>query len=394
MDLQRSNVVVIGAGTVGSMALWQLSKRPGLTVVGIEQYGRVHSHASYAGESRVFRTAVHEGGTYVRMIQRSRDLWRELERESGRDIYAEVGCLSIAPEGFPDFETALGTVREFDLPHRTLSTEELRAEFPQHRIHDGDVGLLDAHGGGLRPEVAVMSALDLAEANGAELHFNTAVIDIEERANGVVVRTTQGAWLADTVVIASGSWSTRLSPELNDLLRLQVLGLTWFMPKRPDLFAPEQFPAFLRDAGSVHFFGAPSFDGYAFKACTNPEWPVYRDVAEVPTAHTREELIRIGQRAAELFEGINPEPVRESVHHCAYTPDRLPVVDRSASGRVVTVAGLSGHGFKFSPQLGEWAAGLAAGDDLDAISGWDPRFALPAHLERLAVSGPYTGGGH
>ena len=96
------------------------------------------------------------------------------------------------------------------------------------------------------------------------------------------------------------------------------------------------------------------------------------------------------QRAAELFVDINPEPVRQSVHHCAYTPDRLPVVDRSASGRIVTVAGLSGHGFKFAPQIGRWAAGLAAGNDPEI----DPRFALPAHLERLAELGPYTGGGH
>nr|WP_244303176.1 FAD-dependent oxidoreductase [Leucobacter coleopterorum] len=308
MDLQKTDVLVIGAGAVGAMALWQLSKREGVSVVGIEQYGRVHSHGSYAGESRVFRTAVHEGGTYVRMIQRSRELWRELEAESGRDIYYEVGALSIAPEGFPDLVTALGTVREFDLPHRVLSDSELRKEYPQHRIQDGDIGLLDAHGGGLRPEVAIMSALDLAEANGARLFFNTPVIGIEERADGVVVRTTQGSWLAGKVVVASGSWSTRLSPELNDLLRLQVLGLTWFMPRDPAAFAPDRFPAFLRDAGPVHFFGAPSFDGYAFKACTNPEWPVFRDVAEVPTSHTREELIKIGQRAAELFEGSTPSP--------------------------------------------------------------------------------------
>lgn len=391
MELQKTNVLVIGAGAVGAMALWQLSKIDGLDVVGIEQYGRVHSHGSYAGESRVFRTAVHEGGTYVRMIQRSRELWRELEQESGRDIYAEVGALSIAPEGFPDLETAMGTVRDFDLPHRVLSTEDLRKEYPQHRVFDGDIGLFDEYGGGLRPEVAVMSALDVAESRGARLFFNTPVLGIEEHGHGVVVRTTQGSWLADTVVVASGSWSTRLSPELNELLRLQVLGLTWFMPKRPELFVPEKFPVFLRDVGPVHFFGAPSFDGYAFKACTNPEWPVFRDVSEVPESHTREELIKIGQRAAEIFVDVNPEPVRQSVHHCAYTPDRLPVVDRSGSGRVVTVTGLSGHGFKFAPRLGEWAAQLAAGAD-DA--GVDERFALASHMERFAVSGPYRGGGH
>lgn len=391
MEYRNVDIVVIGAGAVGSMALWQLSARDDLNIVGIEQYGRVHARGSYAGESRVFRTAYHEGGLYVPMLTRSRDLWRELERESGRDIYHEVGTLSIAPEGFPDLVTAMGTAAEYDIPHRLLSEADLRAEYPQHVIQSGDVGLLDHHGGGIRPEVAVMSALDLAERRGVELVCNTPVIDIEERAVGVVVRTSRGAWLADRVVVASGSWSTRLSPELNDLLRLQVLGLTWFMPRRIEGFLPDAFPAFLRDAGPVHFFGAPSFDGYSFKACTNPTWPVFRDVDEVPAEHTRAELITIGQRAAELFEGVNPEPVRQSVHHCAYTPDRLPVVDRSDSGRIITVAGLSGHGFKFAPQLGQWAADLALGVD-DA--GVDPRFALSAHRDRLAELGPYRGGGH
>lgn len=87
---------------------------------------------------------------------------------------------------------------------------------------------------------------------------------------------------------------------------------------------------------------------------------------------------------------INPEPVRESVHHCAYTPDRLPVVDVNASGRIVTIAGLSGHGFKFVPQLGEWAAQLVMGEETTV----DPRFALASHMERLDELGPYTGGGH
>lgn len=139
--------------------------------------------------------------------------------------------------------------------------------------------------------VGSMALWQLSKRDGLD------VVGIEERPEGVVVRTAQGSWLARTVVIASGSWSTRLRPQLHELLRLQVLGLTWFMPREPEAFAPERFPAFLRDAG----------------------------------------------------------PVRESVHHCAYTPDRLPVVDRSE--RVVTIAELSGHRFKFSPQLSPYAGG-------------------------------------
>jgi sarcosine oxidase len=41
--------------------------------------------------------------------------------------------------------------------------------------------------------------------------------------------------------------------------------------------------------------------------------------------------------------------------------------------------------------LGAWAAQLAADS---SIAGIDPRFALSAHLDRLAALGPYGGGGH
>lgn len=387
----KRTVVVVGLGAVGAMTAWQLSRRDDVRVIGVEQYGRVHDRGSYAGESRVFRTAYHEGGLYVPMLQESRRMWRELEQASGRDLYLEVGTLSIAQPDRVELTTTLDTVREFDLPHTLYGTDELRAAYPQHNVHDGDVGLLDHQGGGLRPEVSLAAALRLAEDAGADLRFNSPVLAIEDEPGGVVVRTPAEAIRADAVVIASGSWSTRLRSDLRDLLRLQVLGLTWFMPERIEQFLPERFPAFLRDVGPVHFFGAPSLDGYSVKACSNPTWPVARDVDEVPTAYTREELVKIGQQAREFFPALNPEPVRSSVHHCAYTPDRTPVVDVDPTGRVTIVTGLSGHGFKFAPVLGRWAAALAVDGGSDEV---DARFALAAHLERLADRGPYGGGGH
>lgn len=111
----------------------------------------------------------------------------------------------------------------------------------------------------------------------------------------------------------------------------------------------------------------------------------------MPREYTRAELIKIGQQAKEFFPSLNPEPVRSSVHHCAYTPDRTPVVDLNSSGRVVTVTGLSGHGFKFAPQLGVWAAQLVADGSTERI---DEHFSLASPLERLEAYGPYRGGGH
>ena len=66
------DVAVIGLGSVGSMAMWQLCTDTDLKVVGIEQWGVGHAYGSYAGESRVFRAAYHEGWRYVPLLLRSR----------------------------------------------------------------------------------------------------------------------------------------------------------------------------------------------------------------------------------------------------------------------------------------------------------------------------------
>ena len=51
--------VVIGCGSIGSMALWQLTELAlGASVLGIERFDRVHTKGSYSGESRLFRVAL------------------------------------------------------------------------------------------------------------------------------------------------------------------------------------------------------------------------------------------------------------------------------------------------------------------------------------------------
>lgn len=377
--MQDADVVVVGAGTTGSMALWQLSKRPGLRVVGVEQFGRVHTHGSFSGESRLFRTAAKEGALYVPLLREARELWRELEAESGREIYLECGALSIGPAGCEPMETTARVVREHGLAHRSFTTEQLRAAYPQFAVHDGDVGILDLHAGGLRPEVAVAAALDRAEAQGAQLLFNTGVLDIERHADHTLVRTTQGVIRTRKVVVSAGSWTRSLIPELADLVTVKPLGLTWFMPRRIADFTPDRFPVFmrdvyLRDGRVVHFFGAPSLDGYSVKVSPSLLWDDVERPEQVPERFTREELVLLGQQAQALIPELNPEPVRTSLHHDGFTADSVPVVELDPSGNCAVVAGLSGNGFKFAPVHGRMLAELV----LDGTS--------PLHREAFTVA--------
>lgn len=374
------DVAVVGLGSSGSMALWQMSQVDGLSVVGIEQFGIGHTYGSFTGESRLFRTAVHEGARYVPMLRRSRELWRSLEREVGRDLYLEVGALNIGERDSAPIRSTLESAETFDVPHELLDADALRARFPQHgAIDDGTVGVLDAHGGGLRPEASVVGAVRAARDRGAHVVTNAPVERIDTSGPTVRILTAKGLIEARRVVVTGGSWSHILNPELTRLLTVTPILLTWFVPRHPAEYTGASFPAFIRDRGPVHFFGAPCLDGFSVKISGLPPWDDVATVEDLPTVLDREIVEQLGRDAEECFPGIEPEPVRMSIHHDGSTRDRTPIIDLSPDGRVVTIAGLSGHGFKFAPVLGEIARDLATEGGSDLV-GAD--LSIAAHLRR------------
>lgn len=378
--MTKYDVAVIGLGTTGSMALWQLSQVPDLAVIGLEQFGVGHTYGSFTGESRLFRTAVHEGARYVPMLRRSRSLWQELEGVMGRDLYLEVGALSIGDRGSEPMIAVERTIESFDLEHEVLDSDQLRARYPQHgSITPDTYGILDHHGGGLRAEASVVGAIRAAADNGATVLTNAAVTRIDTAGPTVRIITETAVVEAARVVVTAGSWSHQLLPELDDLIRVTPLSLTWFMPRDPDAFTGPSFPVFLRDIGSVHLFGAPTLDSFSVKISAPPLWEDVHTVADLPVRIDRDTVVELGRHAQHFFPQIDPEPVRMSIHHDGSTLDRTPIIDASDDGRLVILAGLSGHGFKFAPVYGQIARDLAieGGSEFAA-----PEFTIASHLER------------
>jgi len=173
-----ADVAVVGLGAMGAMSAWHLA-RSGARVLGFEQFGIAHDRGAAGGESRLFRMAYHEGPEYVPLLRRARELWRELAEASGRDLFIPTGCLSIGLPDIPPMVNVRRSVTDHGLEHEILAADELVARYPQHALHDGEIGILDVAGGMLRPELAVLAAAEQARASGARLHDHTPVRAIE-----------------------------------------------------------------------------------------------------------------------------------------------------------------------------------------------------------------------
>ena len=93
--LAKYDVVVVGLGAMGSAALSALARR-GARVLGIERFTPGHDKGSSHGGTRVIRLGYFEHPSYVPLLRRSYELWREFEAASGQALLHITGKIGRA----------------------------------------------------------------------------------------------------------------------------------------------------------------------------------------------------------------------------------------------------------------------------------------------------------
>jgi sarcosine oxidase len=367
-----ADVLVVGVGTMGSMALWRLARR-GAVVLGLERFEPGHDRGSGHGESRMIRSAYFEGPEYVPLVRSSFRLWRELESETAERLLTPTGALMIGRPGSALVAGALRSARAHGLAHGVLTPGAARARFPPHRLEPDEVALWEAEAGVLRPEPAIRAAAERARALGAGLVTGVRVTAVEADRGGVTVRAGGRAWRAGRAVVSAGPWLGGLLPALGLPLTVERQVMTWFEASEPERFAPDRFPVFIHERAGVYGYGLPSLDGRTVKVAVHhqgrpvdPDHPAPRVTgADVAPA------VRV---ATEMLEGLRAEPVRAQVCLYTNTPDDHFVVGPAPGLPGVTLlSACSGHGFKFAPVMGEIAADMALDGRTDhLVAGFSP----------------------
>jgi sarcosine oxidase len=348
------DAIVAGLGAHGSAAAYHLAKR-GQSVLGFDRFARGHTFASFGGLSRIIRLSYYEHASYVPMLKRAWDLWRELERDSGETLLTQTGGLYMGPPDGELVSRSLASARTHGLAHEVLDGVELRRRYPVFDTDRDWVGVLDRQAGWLAPERAVETHLGLAERHGATLRFEEPIERFEPDGDGVRVTSAEGTYRARHLVIAAGSWLPRLLPKLAPHLWIERNVLLWFEPLRDhDEFA--RLPVYIVEDTDRMYYGFPydpanglKVAGLHFGDRVDPD-----TIDREPRAEDEHRVRTWLRRRMPIANGE-----RRRAQVCMYTnsPDRHFIIDRE--GPVTYASACSGHGFKFASAVGEILADLA-----------------------------------
>ncbi|MGD6942929.1 N-methyl-L-tryptophan oxidase [Cytobacillus gottheilii] len=358
-----ADFAVVGLGSMGSFAFWQLAKR-NEKVIGFEQFKLGHDQGAGHGETRIFRTAYGEGVDYVPLLQEARTLWRELEAETNVELYTENGGTMFGPAGDAFIETVEESVHTYNLPHKALSVEEARNEFSQIQFKDDQKVIYEEYAGYVRPELAIETAVRRGEELGGKVYSDTAVTSIEHDEDGVTISAGEQQFRVKKVIVSAGGWTNSLLPQLNFPLKLERQVLVWYDAKNPEQFTSDKFPIFSRVVDGVGFYGFPSLDGKTVKvAIHHGGGDLIDHPSEVDRKIHEKDVEPVTRLVKEYLPDLIPTPVKVKTCFYTNTPDEHFILGEAPGlSNVILLGPMAGHGFKFAPVIGKIGAELAVGE--------------------------------
>jgi sarcosine oxidase len=356
--LRDFEVGVLGLGTMGSMAAWQLAKS-GVSVIGFEQFGIGHDNGAAGGETRIFRTIYKEGSDYVPLLQRSKAIWQELEAESGSSLLNLNGFVTIGKKGDEYFDGVMKCMSDYKLHAELLTASEANARFPALNVLPEEMAVLDKDGGLIKPERAVIAAVGQAKAKGAVIKSRCRVDEIAPDEDGVWVHTSQGDYRVKRLIITAGAWANDFVP--GDIITPHRVALSWFISKRPELFTSEAFPSSNRNIMGSGISLFSSQDNTMVKVGVNGS--VGRlETPEAARSASQPETARLSTIIDKYYPDLWPEPVRSASYTDGFTSDEHAIVgDLPGMANVTVAVGFSAHGFKMAPAIGVSLCQLVTG---------------------------------
>lgn len=376
---EEFDVIVVGAGVMGSSAAYQTAKR-GLKTLLLEQYDFLHHRGSSHGETRTIR-ATYPQDYYYPMVIESYKLWQEAEAQVGYKVYFGAHHFDMGRADDPSLRAIIANCRKHSVPHQVLRRHQVAEKFSGLiDIPDDWMGVCNALGGVIKPTKATAMFQTLAFKNGAVLRDNAEVVDIKRDNNvsggGVTVFTASGeSFRGKKCVVTVGAWMKKLVKAVSGIeLPIQPLETHvcyWRIKEGHEAkyAIGGDFPTFA-SYGETYVYGTPTleFPGLIKVAVHggNPCDPDKRPWGPGVMMDVLKEWVE------RTFSGRvdSSEPVVKQACMYSMTPTEDFVIDFLGGkfGRDVVIGGgFSGHGFKMAPVIGRILADLVADGEANGV---------------------------
>lgn len=368
------DVVIIGGGGHGLATAYYLATRHGVTNVAVLERGYIGSGNS--GRNTTVIRANYGVPEAVRFYQRSLDLYKGLEEETGRWImHREKGLLWIA-------HTEMGLRAEraraaLNQAHGSetvfVGPDEIKDICPQIDLSGG--GRYPVMGASYHPRGAtarhdrvVWSLAEGAMRKGIEVHQRTAVIGLLiDRGRVVGVETDRGSISAGTVLMALGGHVTTIAAMAGLRLPIRTHPLQAFVTNHYQ----GTFDTIVAST-ELLFYASQTARG---------EMLIGAEVDRQPSYSYRSSygfLSSCAGRALALLPFMGDLRVlRQWAGICDMSPDFSPVMGETGVDGLLVTTGWGTWGFKAIPAGGEAMARLIA-------TGTVPDLIAPFSLDRFA----------
>jgi sarcosine oxidase len=349
---QRVDVVVIGAGAMGSATAWWLARR-GRSVALVEQFAQGHARGSSHGASRIFRYA-YADPRYVRMAQAALPLWRELEDDAEATLLEITGGLD---HGAPALVAPVAAaIAACGVEHEHLTADAAQQRWPGMRFEADVVHCPGA--GRCLADATVLALQRRAAAHGADVRFSAGPAALTWTDERVHVRAADEEWTAPSAVLTAGAW---LPAVLGSRMPIPPLRVT---RERIQHFAPRQgaapptaeWPSFIHHQTDAWRYGLGS-PGQGVKVAEHMTGPVTDPDDKPPEEPDPIAAERVRRYVDDWLPGLEPVALHPAT--CLYTTTPTGDFLLERRGPLVIGSACSGHGFKFTPLVGRILADQA-----------------------------------
>ncbi|WP_321949446.1 FAD-binding oxidoreductase [Paraburkholderia sp. J10-1] len=387
--MDKYDVVVIGAGVIGSSVAFQLAKLGAKNVLVLDR-GTIGAGTT-SQSSGILRThySVKEN---VELALKSWEVFNNFPAYLGDEEAScglvKCGYMIVASEGdkLEPLRASLDQQKAQGVPLELLDAKTAHELLPIARFDDAALIGYEPEAGFADAYLVATSFARAARRGGVTIRENVAVNKILFEGNRVVgVSTSAGDFAAGVVISTQNIWTPELAgwtgrnlpvmPERHAVLALEcdAAKYTFSMPVFKDLASPGML--YYRSYGGSQMLVSEGIVGEKLAAAETEQGDIPMDY-----------VVEVGAQVAERFPAYETAGIASSwTGVYDVTPDWNPVLGRlpGIEGLVVGY-GFSGHGFKLSPTVGRVLAQEALGLPTDVSLG-------PYSIERFETGALLTG---